>query len=82
MANNIVLIDNAGADIFKKVKDGSKARLHDGGVYTGDRRLIHGVERTDEKSPTPCMTPRPDWWLIWRRSRATRLNSSAARARC
>ncbi|MFN8071397.1 MAG: putative cytokinetic ring protein SteA [Mycobacterium sp.] len=49
VANNIVLIDNAGADIFKKVKDGSKVRLHDGGVYTGDRRLIHGVERTDEE---------------------------------
>ncbi len=49
VANNIVLIDNAGADIFKKVKDGSKVRLYDGGVYTGDRRLIHGVERTDEE---------------------------------
>lgn len=49
VANNIVLIDNAGSEIFKKVKDGAKVRLHDGGVYTGDRRLIHGVERTDEE---------------------------------
>jgi uncharacterized membrane-anchored protein len=49
VANNIVLIDNAGTEIFKKVKDGAKVRLHDGGVYTGDRRLVHGVERTDEE---------------------------------
>lgn len=49
MANNIVLIDNAGPEIFKKIKDGSKVRLHDGGVYHGDRRLVHGVERTDEE---------------------------------
>ena len=47
--NNLVLIDNAGAEIFKKVKDGAKVRLYDGGVYSGDRRLVHGVERTDEE---------------------------------
>jgi uncharacterized membrane-anchored protein len=49
VANRIVLIDNAGPDIFKKIKDGAKVRLHDGGVYAGDRRLVHGVERTDEE---------------------------------
>ena len=49
VTNNIILIDNAGDEIFKKVKDGAKVRLHDGGVYTGDRRLVHGVERTDEE---------------------------------
>lgn len=49
VANNIVLIDNAGPEIFKKIKDGAKIRLHDGGVYSGDRRLVHGVERTDEE---------------------------------
>lgn len=49
LANNIVLIDNAGPEAFKKVKDGAKVRLHDGGVYAGDRRLVHGVERTDEE---------------------------------
>ena len=49
VTNNIILIDNAGAEIFKKVKDGAKVRLHDGGVYSGDRRLVHGVERTDEE---------------------------------
>ena len=49
VTNNIVLIDNAGSEIFKKVKDGAKVRLYDGGVYSGDRRLVHGVERTDEE---------------------------------
>lgn len=49
VANNITLIDNAGPEIFKKIKDGAKIRLNEGGVYSGDRRLIHGVERTDEE---------------------------------
>jgi uncharacterized membrane-anchored protein len=49
VANNITLIDNAGPEIFKKIKDGSKVRLHEGGIYHGDRRLVHGVERTDEE---------------------------------
>ena len=49
VANNIVLIDNAGSEIFKKIKDGAKIRLHDSGVYSGDRLLVNGVERTDEE---------------------------------
>jgi len=49
VANNISLIDNAGPEIFRKIKDGSKVRLHEGGVYHGDRRLVDGVERTDEE---------------------------------
>ena len=49
VTNNITLIDNAGPEAFKKIKDGAKVRLFDGGVYHGDRRLVHGVERTDEE---------------------------------
>ena len=45
--NGVTLIDETGPDIFKKVKDGSKIRLYEGGVYSGDRRLIRGTERTD-----------------------------------
>ncbi|MFV0493943.1 putative cytokinetic ring protein SteA [Mycobacterium sp.] len=45
--NGVTLIDETGPEIFKKVKDGSKIRLHEGGVYAGDRRLSHGTERTD-----------------------------------
>src|SRR5271157_924 len=45
--NGVTLIDETGPEIFKKVKDGSKIRLHEGGVYSGDRRLVRGTERTD-----------------------------------
>ncbi len=47
--NGIVLIDETGPEVFKKVKDGAKVRLHNGGIYSGDRRLILGTERTDEE---------------------------------
>src|ERR1700737_3213515 len=45
--NGVTLIDETGPDVFKKIKDGSKIRLHEGGVYSGDRRLVRGTERTD-----------------------------------
>ena len=48
VTNGVKLIDAAGPEVFKKVKDGSRVRLHDGGVYTGDRRLAAGTERTDQ----------------------------------
>jgi uncharacterized membrane-anchored protein len=47
VTNGVTLIDETGPEIFKKVKDGSKIRLYEGGVYSGDRRLIRGTERTD-----------------------------------
>jgi uncharacterized membrane-anchored protein len=49
LANGVTLIDETGTDVFKKIKDGSKVRLYNGGVYAGDRRLIRGTERTDEE---------------------------------
>ncbi|MDT5343382.1 MAG: hypothetical protein QOE52_2566 [Mycobacterium sp.] len=49
VANGVTLIDETGPDVFKKIKDGAKVRLHNGGVYSGDRRLILGTERTDEE---------------------------------
>ncbi len=47
LANGVALIDETGPEVFKKIKDGAKVRLHDGGVYAGDRRLIKGTERSD-----------------------------------
>ena len=47
VANGIALIDETGPEVFKKVKDGAKVRMHNGGVYSGDRRLVLGLERTD-----------------------------------
>lgn len=45
--NGVTLIDDTGPEVFKKIKDGAKIRLHEGGVYSGDRRLIRGTERSD-----------------------------------
>jgi uncharacterized membrane-anchored protein len=47
VSNGVILIDEAGPTVFKKIKDGAKVRLHDSGVYAGDRRLAHGVERNE-----------------------------------
>lgn len=49
VGNGIALIDDAGPEIFKKIKDGAKIRLHAGGVYSGDRRLVHGTERSEQE---------------------------------
>jgi uncharacterized membrane-anchored protein len=49
VANGVTLIDETGPDVFKKIKDGAKVRLYNGGVYSGDRRLIRGTERTDHE---------------------------------
>jgi len=49
VANGVMLVDDTGPDVFRKVKDGARIRLHDGGVYAGDRRLIQGAERGDHE---------------------------------
>ena len=49
VANGVTLIDETGPEVFKKVKDGAKVRLHNGGIYNGDRRLVLGNERSDEQ---------------------------------
>jgi uncharacterized membrane-anchored protein len=47
VVNGVTLIDDTGPDALTKVKDGSRVRLHNGGVYSGDRRLVCGTERND-----------------------------------
>ncbi|BBZ22887.1 hypothetical protein MHIB_13050 [Mycolicibacter hiberniae] len=47
VANGVTLIDEAGPTVFKKIRDGAKVRLYNGAVYSGDRRLARGVERSD-----------------------------------
>jgi uncharacterized membrane-anchored protein len=48
VANGVMLIDDAGPEIFKKIKDGARIRLNDGAVYAGDRRIALGTQRTAE----------------------------------
>lgn len=47
VANGITLIDAPGTDLMKVVKDGSKVRLHEGAVYTGERLLVQGEEQVE-----------------------------------
>ena len=49
VAHGVRLIDDTGPEVFKKVKDGARVRVHNGAVYSGDRRLVVGVERSDEE---------------------------------
>ncbi|MGB8505306.1 putative cytokinetic ring protein SteA [Mycobacterium sp.] len=49
VANGVRLIDDTGPEVFKKVKDGARVRVHNGAVYSGDRRLIVGAERSGEE---------------------------------
>ena len=47
VANGITLIDDAGSDVFKKIKDGSKIRLDEGVVYAGEKMLAEGRELSE-----------------------------------
>jgi uncharacterized membrane-anchored protein len=49
VANGVILIDDTGQEVFKKVRDGARVRVNDGAVYSGDRRLILGTERGDHE---------------------------------
>src|ERR1700757_3844639 len=49
VANGVTLIDETGPEVFKKIRDGAKVRLYNGGGYSGDRRFIRGTEPTDEE---------------------------------
>lgn len=44
VASGIVVIDEVGPEVFKKVKDGAKVRVHDGKLFVGERRLAIGEE--------------------------------------
>ena len=80
--NGVTLIDETGPEVFKKVKDGAKIRLYDGGVYSGDRRLVRGTERTDHEIADLMHEAKSGLVATWKRSPATPSSSSAARARC
>ena len=44
----IPLIDGVGGEILRRLKDGTKVRLHEGVVYVGERRVASGAEQTRE----------------------------------
>ena len=43
VASGIVLVDEVGPEVFKRVKDGAKLRVDDGKVFVGERRLARGT---------------------------------------
>jgi len=43
-ANRIPLLDAVGTEVFARVKEGSKVRLHDDRLYIGDRVVARGTE--------------------------------------
>ncbi|WP_240194165.1 MULTISPECIES: putative cytokinetic ring protein SteA [unclassified Gordonia (in: high G+C Gram-positive bacteria)] len=47
-ASGIVLLDNVGDEVFSRIKDGQKVRLHDARLYVGDRVVARG-EELDER---------------------------------
>ncbi len=44
----IALVDGVGPEILRAVKEGSKVRLHDGGVFVGDKEVGRGAQQTVE----------------------------------
>lgn len=42
----IPLVDGVGGELLRQMRDGSKIRLFDGGVYSGERELARGTQQT------------------------------------
>ncbi|GAB3736865.1 putative cytokinetic ring protein SteA [Amycolatopsis oliviviridis] len=44
----IPLVDSVGGELLRKVKDGTKLRVHEGVVYIGERQIGSGIQQTRE----------------------------------
>ncbi|MTD59317.1 putative cytokinetic ring protein SteA [Amycolatopsis pithecellobii] len=44
----IPLVDGTGGEVLRRLKDGTKVRLHDGVLYVGERQVASGTEQTRE----------------------------------
>lgn len=51
-AMGIMLVDDVGPDVLRRVKDGAKIRLHDGAIFMGDQLVGRGVLQTAETVAT------------------------------
>ncbi len=49
VAAGITLIDSAGDEALRKIKNGARVRVHEGKIYSGERRLAAGEELTAEE---------------------------------
>ncbi|MET7991524.1 putative cytokinetic ring protein SteA [Amycolatopsis sp. NPDC005232] len=48
LAAGIPLVDSVGGELLRTVKDGTKLRVHEGGIYIGERQIASGDEQTPE----------------------------------
>ncbi|GAA5175398.1 putative cytokinetic ring protein SteA [Pseudonocardia eucalypti] len=48
IAAGLTLIDGVGDDVMRRVRDGSRIRLHDGAVFIGEEPVAHGLLQTAE----------------------------------
>ncbi|QQQ74726.1 thiamine pyrophosphokinase [Saccharothrix sp. 6-C] len=44
----VALVDGVGTAVLREVKDGTKLRLHEGGVFVGDKEVARGVAQDTE----------------------------------
>src|SRR5262245_8427114 len=44
----IALVDGVGPEVLRAVKEGSKVRLHEGGVFVGEKEVGRGAQQTIE----------------------------------
>jgi uncharacterized membrane-anchored protein len=48
VAAGIPLVDGVGGEVFHRLKDGTRVRLHEGVLYAGERRIASGTEQFPE----------------------------------
>jgi uncharacterized membrane-anchored protein len=48
LAAGIPLIDNVGAEALRAIREGSRLRLHEGGVFIGEREVAQGTRQTPD----------------------------------
>ncbi|MFC5289984.1 putative cytokinetic ring protein SteA [Actinokineospora guangxiensis] len=48
LAAGVPLIDNVGAEALRAIREGSRLRLHEGGVFIGEREVAQGTRQTPD----------------------------------
>lgn len=49
VAAGIPLVDSAGGEVFRHIKDGARVRVHGGVLYLGEQRVAEGVEQDADR---------------------------------
>lgn len=46
VAAGVTLVDGVGSEVLRQVRDGARVRVHEGGVFLGEKEVGRGVEQT------------------------------------